>query len=94
MRKIITVNTKVAQKKKLPVVDLDGEIALMNTEKGHYYSLDSIGSRIWTIMADEIAISDLIAVLLVEYEVSPEVCERDVTDLIRQLNDQGLIDVS
>lgn len=94
MRKAITVNTNVVQRKNLPIVDLDGEIAIMNTERGHYYSLDSIGSRIWTIMENEIGIKDLINVLLVEYEVSTEVCERDVIDLIEQLSDQGLIEVS
>ena len=89
----ITANTIVLQKKNLPIVEFDGEIALMNTKKGNYYSLDSIGSRIWTIMAEQIAVHEIVSLLLIEYDVSSEICRRDVIELITKLHEEGLIEV-
>lgn len=93
MDKPITPDTMVIQKKSLPSVVLDGEIALMNRENGRYYSLDPIGSRIWAIMSEQITVKDIVAILLQEYEVSPENCGNDVIDLVNQLNEQGLVDI-
>jgi hypothetical protein len=93
MDKSITSDTMVVQKKTLPSVVLDEEIALMNTENGRYYSLDPIGSRIWAIMAEQISIKEIVAILLQEYEVSPEICGNDVIDLVKQLNEQGLVNI-
>lgn len=45
MDKPVNSHTRVAQKKALPTVELDGEIALMNAERGRYYSLDTVGTR-------------------------------------------------
>lgn len=93
MDKPITPDTIVIQKRTLPSVVLDEEIALMNTENGRYYSLDPVGSRIWAIMAEQITIKDIVAILLQEYEVSPEICGNDVIDLVKQLNEQGLVNI-
>jgi hypothetical protein len=93
MDKPITPDTIVVQKKTLPNVVLDEEIALMNTENGRYYSLDPVGTRIWAIMAEQITIKDIVAILLQEYEVTPEICGNDVIDLVKQLNEQGLVNI-
>lgn len=93
MDKPITPDTMVVQKKTLPNVVLDEEIALMNTENGRYYSLDPVGTRIWAIMAEQITIKDIVAILLQEYEVTPEICGNDVIDLVKQLNEQGLVNI-
>jgi len=93
MVKPITPDTRVTQRKDLPNVELDGEIALMNVEKGSYYGLDKIGSRIWAIMAEQITVKEIVDILLQEYEVSPEICENDVMELIKQLNERGLVNL-
>jgi len=87
----ITIETKVIQVKNLPIVEFDGEIALMNAEKGHYYSLDEIGTKIWSLMVDPITIKEIVDILLTEFDVERDVCEKDVMDLMKQLFDQGLI---
>lgn len=90
----ITSDTKVIQKKEIPTVELNGEVALMNPEKGYYYGLDPIGSRVWAIMDKQIAIKDIVGILVKEYEVSEEVCEDHVIALIEQLYEQELVSVS
>jgi hypothetical protein len=94
MDRPINSDTKVAQKKALPSVELDGEVALMSVDRGRYYSLDTVGTRIWNVMSEQIAIKEIVDILLLEYDVTPETCENDVIDLVRQLNEQGLVTVA
>ena len=70
---------------------IDGEIVALNIETGTCYGLNSVGSRIWSLLEKPISVSSICATLMAEYQVEPEVCERDVVDLIEHLLDEGLI---
>jgi len=93
MKKEITRDTKVVQRKELPTVMISGDIALMNAEKGIYYGLDAVGTRIWEIIKEEIAIKEIVDVLLKEYNVSADTCENDVIELIEKLDSAELIHI-
>ena len=71
--------------------EIDNEIVALNIEKGTCYGLNSVGSRIWTLLADPIRIKEICASLLTEYKVEPGACERQVLDLLEELRAEGLI---
>lgn len=66
---------------------------MMSPERGCYYGLNGLGSRIWELAAQPITVADLCQRLLGEYEVSPEQCRKETCAFLGQLFDRGLIQV-
>lgn len=67
------------------------ETILLDFDAGVYYGLDSVGARIWELLAEERSLSEIVDVLLVEYEVQRDVLAKDVTALIEELQSRRLI---
>jgi coenzyme PQQ synthesis protein D (PqqD) len=72
--------------------DLSGSAAILNLSSGMYYGLEGVGGRIWTLLQQPIAVQSLLDRLLSEYEADAR-CEDDLFELLRQLADEGLIDI-
>jgi hypothetical protein len=70
--------------------EIDHEVVALSIERGTCYGMKRLGSRIWNLLAKPIRISDLCAMLLAAYRVEPEVCERQVLDLLKELRAAGL----
>lgn len=71
--------------------ELSGEVVLLNLQSGVYYGLDPVGSRIWRLLTDRRSTDEVCAVLLDEFDVSPDVLRADVTRIVQELAEQGLI---
>ena len=72
--------------------DLAGEAAILDFKRGTYYGLDEVGATIWKLIAEPRTVGEICAALVAEYEVEPEVCERDVLALLGKLAASGLIE--
>ena len=73
--------------------DLGGEVAILDLKAGVYYGLDAVGARIWSLIQEPRTVNEIRNILLEEYEVEPERCERDLLVLLQRLADEGLIEV-
>jgi Coenzyme PQQ synthesis protein D (PqqD) len=73
--------------------DLDGEVAILDLKAGVYYGLDAVGARIWSLIQEPRTVNEIRDILLEEYDVEPERCERDLLVLLRRLADEGLVEV-
>jgi hypothetical protein len=73
--------------------DLGGEVAILDLKAGVYYGLDAVGARIWSLIQEPRTVNEIRNILLEEYEVQPERCERDLLVLLQRLADEGLIEV-
>jgi hypothetical protein len=71
--------------------EVDGEVVALSIKQGTCYGLNGVGSRIWKLIENPIRISDLCAALLPEYNVEPDVCEREVLEFLEQLRAEGMI---
>lgn len=74
--------------------DLDGEAAILNTQSGIYYGLDPIGAKIWNSLQKPCSISDLIELILDEYDVEEERFKTDLFELVNDLKEKGLVKVN
>ncbi|HVB85243.1 MAG TPA: PqqD family protein [Candidatus Dormibacteraeota bacterium] len=72
---------------------LGDEAAILNMKNTVYYGLDPVGARVWDLVQQAKSVGEIRDALLEEYEVQAEECERDLLDLLRQMREQGLIDV-
>jgi hypothetical protein len=71
--------------------EIDKEIVALSIEHGTCYGLNQVGSRIWNLLAKPVRIGDLCATLLAEYRVDPDICERQVLDLLEELRAESMI---
>jgi hypothetical protein len=63
-----------------------GEVVLLNPTSGLYYSLDAIGSRVWSMIPEDgIALGHLRDLVLAEYDASPAQVDRDLSALVTHL---------
>lgn len=73
--------------------DLGDETVILGAEAGHYYGLNEVGARIWSLIQQPTRVSALCDTIAAEYDVSPDACARDVLELLGELEDKGLIHV-
>lgn len=71
--------------------DLDGEIAILNMKNGVYYGLNPVGSQIWNLLQKPKTVEELSEAICKDYDVEKETCRKDVSKLIEDLLDNGLV---
>jgi hypothetical protein len=65
---------------------------LLDSRSGHYYGLDEVGSRIWTLAQAGFAPSIIAEKLAQEYDAPPERLQRDVVHFITELRQSRLLE--
>jgi len=83
--------TVVARGGELVFRDVDGETVMLSVRTGKYYGLDPVGSRVWALIEEPRRVSDLCTLLLDEFEVDRETCERDVLAFLEKLAKDDLV---
>ena len=73
---------------------VEGEAVILEVGAGAYYGLDPVGTRIWQLIQEPIAVGDVCQAIVEEYDVTPERCEADVLELLRGLDEVGLLEVA
>ncbi len=91
MRGGLNASTVVTRTSGLIESTIDNEIVALNIETGTCYGLNAVGSRIWTLLANPIRISEICATLVDEYQVEAATCEGEVLDLIGHLLEENLV---
>lgn len=90
---MININNVVSRRNDIDTTDLNGEIVMMDLEKGRYFSLNGVGSRIWEIIEEPIGINKIVDCLLEEYDVNRNECEENVLEFLGKLDDANIISV-
>lgn len=72
--------------------EIDGESVFLNLQNESYYGLDEVGTRMLTLLTTSASIADAFKVLLTEFDVEPDVLERDIRQLIEKLIANGLLE--
>jgi PqqD family protein of HPr-rel-A system len=74
-----------------PVLD---ETVVLDPERGEYYRLNPVGTRVWELLASgPRSLDDLVETVVGEYDVNPARARTDVVALLDRLVDRGLVDV-
>ncbi len=72
---------------------VEGEAVILSTETGKYYGLDSVGTRIWDLIAQHGQVETVYRALLAEYDVTEERLLQDLFRFLGELASQGLVEV-
>ena len=74
--------------------ELDGESVLLNLKTESYLGLDTVGTRMWTVFTTQPSIQAAYEALLSEFEVAPDVLRKDVENLLEQMVEHGLVELT
>jgi hypothetical protein len=90
----LTRDSTVVASKDQVSCEVQGEAAILQMKQGIYYSLDRVGALVWQRIQQPASISELCALVIAAYAVEPDVCERDLLELLVELRSAGLIEVN
>ena len=74
--------------------EVDGEAVILNVNSERYFGLDDVGTRMLAALQSCESIQAAYEALLAEYDVDPELLRRDLTELIEELVEHGLLEVT
>lgn len=75
-------------------VELEGEVLILHLKTAGYYSLRNVAARVWALLERPSRVSEIGAALAREYGVALERCERDVLELLEDLRDRELVEIT
>jgi len=87
----IAMSSVVHQSDEQVAAEVDGEVVMMSVERGNYYGLDEVGSRIWALIDSPKRVAEVCDILVSEFDVERATCEGDVVRFLEELADQGLV---
>ena len=90
---MISTNTQVKASNDQVSCELAEETAILDMKTGIYYGLDPVGARIWELIQQPTAVSDVVAQILDEYDAEEEQVTQDVILLLSQLQERELIEI-
>jgi hypothetical protein len=90
---MITPNDTISRGPGQSSVNLDGEVVILDLERGAYFGLDEVGARFWELIETPKRFEELCDILLDEYEVERATLERDLQALVQDLSKRGLVGV-
>ena len=71
--------------------ELSGETVILDIPSGQYFALSEIETTIWKLLETPSTLANVCGRLMDEYDVEPARCEADVSSLLDQLAERGLI---
>jgi hypothetical protein len=93
MSEIISVGSVVVAAKSGLSRALEKEVAILNLKNGTYYGLDRVGAYVWNLLQQPTSVARIRSAMLEKYEIDEARCERELLDLLGQLQSEGLIEV-
>ena len=90
----LPLDTLLTRNPDLLAADMDGETVMMSIERGEYYGIGGVGSRVWEMLAQPTSINQMIQTICAEYEVEEATCQADMQKFVDQLLQNGLVLVS
>lgn len=89
----INLTTIVMQRQDIDASDLNGEKVMMNLDKGQYFALNDVGSRIWEIISKSVTVREIVEILLAEYDIDEKTCSNSVASFLESMRNAELINI-
>src|SRR2546423_510885 len=67
------------------------ETSILSLDKGVYYGLNEVGTRVWELIREPKTVRQLNETLANEYDVDPKRLEAELQKLLEQLAHEGLV---
>ena len=89
--KTLTLNSRISRREQLHSMDIDEATVIANRSGGNCYGVELIGRRIWQLLDHDSTVAELCELLLQEYAIDRETCEREVLEFLNDSVREDLI---
>lgn len=89
----ISFSDRVSVPDEVLISNLQEESVILNLNSERYFGLDNVGTRMLSVLSASSSIEAAYEQLLAEYDVDPEALRQDLTSLIENLVQQGLVSI-
>jgi len=90
---LVDLATVVSRQRLSAGRSLPSGAVVLATRGRRLLKLNAIGTRIWELAADAMPVSDIVARICEEFDVSPDRATRDVTAFVEDLARNGILEV-
>lgn len=89
----MTFDTRLRVPEHVLVSDLDGESVILDLRTESFFSLDTIGTRMLTVVTAAESVQAAYDRLVEEYDVEPQLLRAHLIEMLDNLVDHGLLEV-
>ena len=75
----------------LIATDMDGDTVMMSIERGEYYGISGVGSRVWELLEQPVTLADIIAIICAEFDIDQATCQTDMEQFLSELQSLELV---
>lgn len=86
----LEMNDKISRHPDMLSAEIGGEAIMMSIEKGAYFGLNPVATRIWDLIEQPKNVAELIQTITDEYEVSAEQAADDVQGFVADMIERGI----
>jgi len=90
----VTQELIVSRRAELIEAEVDGELVALHVDNGTCYGFNGTATRIWALIEQPRRFSELKEELIREFDVDPDLCERQLNELLRELEGDGLVELA
>lgn len=87
----ISFSDRVTVPDEVLISNLQDESVILNLNSERYFGLDNVGTRMFSVLSESNSIEVAYERLLAEYDVDPQLLRSNLTALIENLLQQGLV---
>ncbi len=92
--KFLNVSTVFAAKKNFLASTILGDMLLLDTDLAIYYEFNEVAIFIWTLLVNSpLTIPEITSMVQKEFEVDEVECAGDIEVLLKQILDDGLVEI-
>ena len=83
----------ISRREGLIQAEVDGELVALHIDKGTCYGFNVTATRVWSLIDQPRLLSELKQILLGEYDVDADTCDRQIREMVAELERDGLVAV-
>ena len=75
----------------LPFQEIQGQAVIVAPAKRELHEFDETATFLWSVLAKEVTVADLVAAMCGEYEVDETTAEKDIREFVATLEQKELV---
>jgi hypothetical protein len=87
----VTIDSVLVRDNGLATADLDGQIVVLSTQAGAYFSLNEVAGEIWQLLSEPREVGAIFEALSQNHDVDAQALSRDVLPFLQGLIDRRLV---
>lgn len=87
----ITLATVIARGSDHVEAQMSDQTVMMSVARGKYFALEGTAQRIWELVAEPMAVGEVVDRLVGEFEIDRDQCAAEVISFVRELLGHGLM---